>query len=214
MSWFAHDSAHVDGESPQIGAGTRIWHGAHVMAGARIGRDVNIGQNVFIDADVVIGDGCKLQNNVNVYRGVTLADHVFCGPSMTFTNLSRPLPRAAIKRHHLLQRTDVGTGASFGADSVVVCGNRVGRFAFVAAGAVVIRDVLPFELVAGTPARHIGWVCVCGERLSFDGDRADCAHVHTTPEGATIPCERGYALEAGEVALVSDPWSGAPGFGD
>lgn len=200
--WYSHPSAYIDDGDPSIGEGTRIWHHTHVMAGARIGRSCNIGQNCYIDAGVVIGDGCKLQNNVNVYRGVTLKDHVFCGPSMTFTNLSKPLPRAHISRHQLLQQTLVEEGASFGAQSVVVCGITVGRYAFVAAGAVVIRPVRAFELVAGNPARHLGWVCKCGERLVIEGDLARCDAAYESDEGE-VRCGERYEVRGGDLHVAS-----------
>ncbi len=196
--YFAHPTATVDGETdangrcdPNIGAGTRIWHHAHVMAGARLGEGCNLGQNVFVGADVVMGRGCKLQNNVNVYDGVELEDHVFCGPSMTFTNLSSPLPRAAIARREAYQRTVVRRDASIGAGAVIVCGHELGEACFVAAGAVVVRDVPPFALVAGNPGKVIGWVCRCGGRLRFTGDHATC----TEPlqrEGREAPCSLRY----------------------
>lgn len=196
--YFAHPTAILDGETgtngrcdPNIGAGTRIWHHAHVMAGARLGEGCNLGQNVFVGADVTMGRGCKLQNNVNVYDGVDLEDHVFCGPSMTFTNLSSPLPRAAIARREAYQRTIVRRDASIGAGAVIVCGHELGEACFVAAGAVVVRDVPAFALVAGNPAKRIGWVCRCGARLRFDGDEAACDG--TVPrDGGAGPCGLRY----------------------
>jgi UDP-2-acetamido-3-amino-2,3-dideoxy-glucuronate N-acetyltransferase len=196
--YFAHGTAILDGETeangrcdPNIGPGTHIWHHAHVMAGARLGAGCNLGQNVFVGADVVMGIGCKLQNNVNVYDGVVMEDHVFCGPSMTFTNLSSPLPRAAIARRGSYQRTIVRKDASIGAGAVIVCGHELGEACFVAAGAVVVRDVPPFALVAGNPARVIGWVCRCGGRLHFTDSEATC----TQPllrDGRETPCGLRY----------------------
>lgn len=162
---FVHESAYVD-EPSEIGEGTRIWHFSHVLAGSRIGRNCTIGQNVMIGPDVTVGDGCKLQNNVSLYRGVTLEDGVFCGPSCVFTNVANP--RAEIDRSEEVRLTRVGRGATIGANATVVCGHDVGAWAFVAAGAVVTSDVPPHALVAGVPARCIGWVSHAGERLGDD----------------------------------------------
>lgn len=162
---FVHESAYVD-EPAEIGEGTRIWHFSHVMAGARIGRDCNVGQNVMIGPGVTVGDGCKIQNNVSVYRGVTLEDGVFCGPSAVFTNVLNP--RAEIDRSAEIRATRVGRGATIGANATVLCGNDIGRWAFVAAGAVVTADVPAHALVVGVPARQVGWVGHAGERLGPD----------------------------------------------
>ncbi len=196
--YFAHPTAILDGETeangycdPNIGEGTRIWHHAHVMAGARIGPRCILGQNVFVGATAILGEGCKVQNNVNLYDGVVLEDFVFCGPSMTFTNLSSPLPRAAIPRRHAYQKTVVRRHASIGAGAVIVCGHELGEACFVAAGAVVVRDVPAHALVAGVPARIVGWVCRCGARLRFDGDRAECRETYEV-EGREIVCGLRY----------------------
>ncbi len=162
---FVHESAYVD-EPCDIGAGTKIWHFSHVLAGSRIGRNCTIGQNVMIGPDVRIGDGCKIQNNVSVYRGVTLEDGVFCGPSCVFTNVSRP--RATVDRSGEFEPTTVRTGATIGANATIVSGHEIGPWAFVAAGAVVTSDVPAHALVAGVPARRIGWVSHAGERLGDD----------------------------------------------
>ncbi len=162
---FVHPSAVVD-ENVSIGAGTKIWHFGHILNGSVIGKDCNIGQNVVIGPDVVIGKGCKIQNNVSVYKGVTLEDDVFCGPSMVFTNVFNP--RAHIKRMDELRPTLVRQGATLGANSTIVCGVAIGRYAFVGAGAVVTKNVLDHALMAGNPARRIGWVCACGEKLVED----------------------------------------------
>jgi UDP-2-acetamido-3-amino-2,3-dideoxy-glucuronate N-acetyltransferase len=179
--YFAHESAFIDGETgqngmvdPNIGHETRIWHNVHVMAGARIGTGCSLGQNCYVGGGAIIGNGCKIQNNVNIYDGVILDDFVFCGPSMTFTNLSYPLPRAAINRHSMYQGTVVGRYASIGAGAVIVCGHEIGEGAFVGAGAVVVNDIPAYAMVAGNPARRIGWVCRCGHRLVFDGPTAVC----------------------------------------
>jgi UDP-2-acetamido-3-amino-2,3-dideoxy-glucuronate N-acetyltransferase len=159
---FVHESAYVD-EPCEIGSGTRVWHFTHLLAGTRIGRDCTIGQNVMIGPDVVVGDRCKIQNNVSIYRGVTLEDGVFCGPSCVFTNVANP--RAELERKDEFRPTLVGRGATIGANATVVCGTTIGAYSFVAAGAVVTRDVPPHALVAGVPARRIGWVSYAGERL-------------------------------------------------
>lgn len=162
---FVHESSYVD-EGCEIGRGTKVWHFSHLMANTRIGRDCTLGQNVVVGPDVTIGDRCKIQNNVSVYRGVTLADDVFCGPSCVFTNVNNP--RAAVERKDEFRPTNVGIGATIGANATVVCGNDVGAYAFVAAGAVVTSDVPPHALVAGVPARRIGWMSHDGERLGAD----------------------------------------------
>lgn len=159
-----HPSAIVD-EGAQIGAGSRVWHFAHVCAGARIGNGVSLGQGVFVGNKVVIGDLCKVQNNVSIYDNVTLEEGVFCGPSMVFTNVYNP--RALIERKSEYRDTLVRKGATLGANCTVVCGVTIGAYAFIAAGAVVTRDVPDFALMAGVPARQIGWMSAHGERLAL-----------------------------------------------
>ncbi|UOD28492.1 N-acetyltransferase [Massilia violaceinigra] len=160
-----------------LGAGTRVWHFAHVCGGAHVGAGCSLGQNVFVGKDVRIGDRCKIQNNVSVYDAVTIEDEVFCGPSMVFTNVWNP--RAAIVRKDAYRPTLVKRGASIGANATIVCGVTIGRYAFIAAGAVVTRDVPDFALMAGVPARQSGWIGRFGERLALprgaDGD-ATCPH--------------------------------------
>jgi UDP-2-acetamido-3-amino-2,3-dideoxy-glucuronate N-acetyltransferase len=160
-----HPTASVDAPS-EIGAGTWIWHFSHVRAGSRIGRNCTIGRNVTIGPHVVVGDNCEIQNNVNVYEGVTLEDRVFCGPSCVFTNVK--YPRAEIDRKAEVLPTRVARGATVGANATVVCGTCLGTYCFVAAGAVVTRDVPAHALVAGVPARRIGWVSHAGEPLGPD----------------------------------------------
>ncbi|HEV8678165.1 MAG TPA: Gfo/Idh/MocA family oxidoreductase [Stellaceae bacterium] len=160
-----HPSAFID-EPSEIGAGTRIWHFVHVLPRTRIGRDCSLGQNVMAGPDVTIGDRCKIQNNVSIYQGVTLEDGVFCGPSCVFTNVANP--RAEVERKAEFRPTLVRRGATIGANATVVCGHTVGEYAFIAAGAVVTRDVPAFALMAGVPARRIGWVSHDGERLGAD----------------------------------------------
>ncbi len=162
---FIHESAYVDAPT-EIGPGTKIWHFSHILAGTRIGAGCSIGQNACIGPDVVIGDRCKVQNNVSIYKGVTLEDEVFCGPSCVFTNVNTP--RSGIDRRKEFQETRVGRGATIGANATIVCGNTLGEYCLVAAGAVVTEDVVPHGLVAGVPAKRIGWVGHAGERLDAD----------------------------------------------
>ncbi len=214
-SYFVHPTANVDGETaangfvdPLIGAGTKIWHHAHVSKGARLGAGCNLGQNVYVGGAVVLGRGCKVQNNVNLYDGVELEDFVFCGPSMTFTNLSSPLPRSAIPRHQSYQRTLVRRHASLGAHATIVCGHTLGEACFVAAGAVVTRDVPAYALVAGNPARRLGWVCECGARLAFEGDDAACDATYEL-EGREVRCGRRYhAVGPDAIAKIHDAHEG------
>lgn len=162
---FVHGTAVIDG-GVEIGAGTKIWHFAHLLSRTKVGRNCSIGQNVMIGPDVTIGSGCKLQNNVAVYNGVTLDDDVFCGPSMVFTNVLTP--RAHVERKDEFAPTHIGKGATLGANCTIVCGHDVGAFAMVGAGAVVTRNVPAYALVVGNPARQIGWVSEAGERLGDD----------------------------------------------
>jgi UDP-2-acetamido-3-amino-2,3-dideoxy-glucuronate N-acetyltransferase len=159
-----HPTAIVD-EGARIGAGTRVWHWVHICGGAEIGERCSFGQNVFVGNDVVIGSNCKIQNNVSLYDAVTLEDDVFCGPSMVFTNVHNP--RAAVVRKHEYRRTLVKKGATIGANATIVCGVTLGECAFIGAGAVVTRDVKPHALMAGVPARQIGWMSEHGERLDL-----------------------------------------------
>ena len=164
MTVRVHDTAIVD-DGASLGDGTRVWHFVHVCSGATIGARCSLGQNVFVADDVRIGDDVKIQNNVSVYAGVTLEDGVFCGPSMVFTNVYNP--RAEVSRKDEYRPTLVRRGATLGANCTVVCGVEIGRYAFVAAGAVVNRDVPAHALVAGVPARRIGWMSARGERLEL-----------------------------------------------
>jgi UDP-2-acetamido-3-amino-2,3-dideoxy-glucuronate N-acetyltransferase len=179
---FVHESSYVD-EPCVIGKGTRIWHFSHVMKDAVIGERCNIGQNVVVSPGVRIGNACKIQNNVSLYEGVVLEDHVFCGPSMVFTNVVNP--RSEIVRKSEYKSTRVRRGASLGANSTILCGIEIGRYAFVAAGAVVTRDVADFALVVGNPARRTGWMCRCGVKLRLQGEAGRCE-----------ACGSSYVLEA------------------
>jgi UDP-2-acetamido-3-amino-2,3-dideoxy-glucuronate N-acetyltransferase len=165
--YFVHESAFID-DGVEIGAGSTIWHVSHVLSGSRIGKHCRIGQNVVIGPNVNVGEGVKIQNNVSVYEGVTLEDQVFCGPSVVFTNVYNP--RSEIRRMHELRPTTVRRGASLGANCTVVCGVTIGAYAFVGAGSVVTRDVPDFGLVVGNPARLIGWMCACGQRIDVAAD--------------------------------------------
>jgi len=183
-----HPTAVVD-EGALVGAGTRVWHFSHIASGARIGRDCNLGQNVYVDRGVSIGDRCKLQNNVSVYSGVTLEEGVFCGPSCVFTNVINP--RALVERKHEFKPTLVRKGATIGANATIVCGVTLGEYAFVAAGAVVTRDVPAYAVVSGVPARRAGHACACGELL-----RALKGTVDET-ETRCPRCGAAYVLAAG-----------------
>jgi UDP-2-acetamido-3-amino-2,3-dideoxy-glucuronate N-acetyltransferase len=187
-SYKAHESAFID-DGVEIGEGTTIWHVSHLMRGTRVGKNCRIGQNVVIGPNVAIGDGVKIQNNVSVYEGVTLEDDVFCGPSMVFTNVMNP--RSEIPRMDELQKTLVRRGATLGANCTIVCGTTIGRWAFVAAGAVVANDVPEYALMMGVPARRVGWMCRCGVRLHVDNGAATCAS-----------CGRSYREEGGALSAV------------
>jgi UDP-2-acetamido-3-amino-2,3-dideoxy-glucuronate N-acetyltransferase len=171
---FIHPTAVID-EGCEIGPGTKIWHFSHILSDSKIGEKCNIGQNVVIGPDVTIGNNCKLQNNVSVYKGVTLEDGVFCGPSMVFTNVYNP--RAELRKMDQLRPTLVKKGATLGANCTIVCGHTIGRYAFIGAGAVVTKDVHDYALFVGNPARPIGYMCVCGERLP---DSLQCSACGTT----------------------------------
>jgi UDP-3-O-[3-hydroxymyristoyl] glucosamine N-acyltransferase len=160
--YFVHPTAIVE-EGASIGSGTRVWHHGHVRSGSTVGADCVLGKNVFIDSEAVVGDRCKIQNNVSVYHGVVIGDDVFVGPAATFTN---DLVPRAFNANWTVSTTMVGDGASVGANATIVCGNSLGRFSMVAAGATVTHDVADHQLVAGTPARHRGWVCRCGQVVS------------------------------------------------
>ncbi len=169
--FFAHETAIID-KGCEIGNGTRIWHFSHILSGSQIGEQCIIGQNVMIGPDVAVGNNCKIQNNVSVFKGVTLEHGVFCGPSVVFTNVYNP--RAEIRKMDQVRPTLVRKGATIGANATIVCGNTIGRYAFIGAGAVVNKNIEDHALVVGNPARRIGWVCECGERLADDLTCSEC----------------------------------------
>lgn len=160
--YYIHESSYVD-DNVSIGADTKIWHFCHVQSGAMIGERCSLGQNVNVGNNVKIGNGVRVQNNVSIYEGVEIEDNVFCGPSCVFTNVTTP--RAHFPMHGVYAKTRICEGVSLGANCTVVCGHTVGKSALIAAGAVVTKDVKPYALMAGVPARQIGWVCECGKRL-------------------------------------------------
>jgi len=167
MSYFSHDTAVID-DNCQIGDGTKIWHFSHIMSTCKIGQNCNLGQNVVVSPNVILGNNVKVQNNVSIYSGVVCEDDVFLGPSMVFTNVINP--RSAVNRKEEFLKTIVKKGASIGANSTIVCGNTIGEYALIGAGAVVTKDVLPFALVVGNPSKQIGWISEHGIRLNFDGN--------------------------------------------
>jgi UDP-2-acetamido-3-amino-2,3-dideoxy-glucuronate N-acetyltransferase len=186
MKFKAHETAVID-EGCEIGEGTKIWHFSHIMSKCKIGENCNIGQNVVISPEVVLGRNVKVQNNVSIYTGVICEDDVFLGPSMVFTNVTNP--RSAVVRRDQYAKTVVKKGASIGANATIVCGNDIGEFAFIGAGAVVTKAVPPYALVVGNPAKQSGWMSEYGHRLEFDGNgNAQC------PESGDK-----YILEDGKV---------------
>lgn len=192
--YFVHPTSVVE-EGAAVGAGTRIWHFSHIMPGAKIGRDCTIGQNVFVGARAVIGNRVKIQNNVSVYDKVTLEDDVFCGPSMVFTNVKRA--RSAFPRKDAFEETLVKRGVSIGANATVLPGITIGQCAFIGAGSVVTKDILPYALVYGVPAELKGWVCECGEKLALA--------LSLSEESATCQsCGRKYRKKGREVKGIDE----------
>lgn len=171
MEYYVHDSAIVD-VNCKIGVGTKIWHFSHIMTNCTIGKNCNIGQNVVVSSEVIIGNNVKIQNNVSLYTGVICDDDVFLGPSCVFTNVTNP--RSAINRRGQYAKTHVGRGASIGANATIVCGHDIGEYAFIGAGSVVTKTVLPYALVVGNPAKQIGWMSEYGHRLNFKDNIATC----------------------------------------
>ncbi len=192
--YFVHQSAYVD-PGASIGQGTKIWHFCHVMSGAVIGEGCTLGQNVVVMSGARIGNNVKIQNNVSVYEGVILEDDVFCGPSCVFTNVLNP--RAHISRRSEFMKTLVKRGATIGANATIVCGVTLGEYSFIGAGAVVTSDVPPYALMVGVPARRVGWMCRCGERLAFDQGFARCKR-----------CDSEYQEREGRLAQVDRAASG------
>jgi len=186
--YFVHPSSFVD-ENVIIGKGTKIWHFCHVLTDTRIGENCILGQNVMVGPFVTIGNGCKIQNNVSIYKGVTLEDDVFCGPSCVFTNVINP--RAFVERKHEFKTTLVKRGATIGANATIVCGNIIGRYALVGAGAVVTKNVSDYALVVGVPAKQTGWVCKCGTTLIAEKEQFLCKS-----------CNNVYAIKGNELKPV------------
>ena len=170
-TYFSHETAIID-KGCIIGDGSKIWHFSHLMEGAKIGENCNIGQNVFIANDVVLGNNVKVQNNVSLYSGVQCEDDVFLGPSMVFTNVKNP--RSAIVRKDEFQETIIRKGVTIGANATIVCGTSIGKFSFVAAGAVITKNVADYALMKGVPAKQDGWISEFGEKLEFENDIATC----------------------------------------
>lgn len=184
--YFVHESSYID-DGVTIGKGSKVWFFSHVQAGAVIGENTIVGQNVNISNNVIIGSGVKIQNNVSVYEGVELEDFVFCGPSMVFTNDLTPRSKFPKGREHYV-KTLVKYGATLGANSTIVCGVTIGKWAMVAAGAVVVKSIRDYELVAGVPAKHLGWVCQCGEVLS---ESFKCEY-----------CEKNYEMSSSGIEVI------------
>ena len=189
--YTVHESSYVD-DGAVVGTGTKIWHFCHVMSGAVIGERCSLGQNVVVMPGTRIGNNVKIQNNVSIYEGVELGDDVFCGPSCVFTNVTNP--RSHVSRRHEYRPTPVGRGASIGANATIVCGHSLGEYCFVGAGAVVTADVPAFALVVGVPARRVGWICRCGERLRVEQAGAVCS-----------ACGSRYAEAGGRLTLIDPP---------
>lgn len=190
MDFFVHETAVVD-EGCTIGAGTKIWHFCHLMPRCILGKGCNLGQNVMVAPDVVLGNNVKVQNNVSIYTGVICDDDVFLGPSMVFTNVTNP--RSAVVRRGQYERTIVGKGATIGANATIVCGNDIGAYAFIGAGAVVTKEIPAYALVVGNPSQQIGWMSEYGQRLEFDKNgKATCSE-----------SGQGYQLKDGQVQRIS-----------
>jgi len=186
--YFVHESSYVD-DNVKIDAGTKIWHFSHVQSGTKIGKNCSLGQNVNVGNNVTIGNNVKIQNNVSVYEGVELEDFVFCGPSMVFTNIINPRSEFPQRGAEFYRKTIIKKSASLGANSTVVCGHTVGKYAFVGAGAVVTKNIPDYALVVGNPARILGWMCACGTRLDLEPDEGSGG------EAVCPKCGRKYTKE-------------------
>jgi UDP-2-acetamido-3-amino-2,3-dideoxy-glucuronate N-acetyltransferase len=189
-NYYNHETTIID-EGCIIGEGTKIWHFSHIMKNCKLGKNCNLGQNVVVSPDVILGNNVKVQNNVSIYTGVTCDDDVFLGPSMVFTNVINP--RSAINRKSEYMKTHVGKGATIGANATIVCGHDIGAYAFIGAGAVVTKEIMPYALVVGNPAKQLGWMSEYGQRLRFD------------KEGFAVCSESGekYQLAGGKVEKIS-----------
>lgn len=191
MDYYIHDSAIVD-DGCKIGLGTKIWHFSHIMTNCTIGNNCNIGQNVVVSPEVILGNNVKIQNNVSLYTGVICDDDVFIGPSCVFTNVTNP--RSAINRRGQYAKTHVGRGASLGANATIVCGHDIGAYAFIGAGAVVTKNVQPFSLWVGNPAKQMGWISEYGHRLQFDNEGI----------AVCIESKEQYKLDKGQVKKIEN----------
>jgi UDP-2-acetamido-3-amino-2,3-dideoxy-glucuronate N-acetyltransferase len=189
-TYFVHESSCVD-EGALIGDQTKIWHFSHILSNTVVGKNCVIGQNVMIGPDVCVGDRCKIQNNVSIFKGVTIEDEVFCGPSCVFTNVYNP--RAFIERKNEFRPTIVRLGATIGANATIICGVTIGRYALVGAGSVVRTDVPDYGIVAGVPSRRVGWVCRCGNTLRFQRSHADCSN-----------CGNQYVMRKGHFSVIAE----------
>lgn len=189
MDYFAHSTAVIE-EGCKIGKGTKIWHFSHIMSGCTIGENCNLGQNVVVSPEVVLGNNVKVQNNVSIYTGVICDDDVFLGPSMVFTNVT--YPRSAINRKNEYAKTHVGKGASIGANATIICGHNIGEYAFIGAGSVVTKNVPPYSLWVGNPAKQMGWISEFGHRLQFNKD-----NIAICPES-----KASYKMENGKITKV------------
>jgi UDP-2-acetamido-3-amino-2,3-dideoxy-glucuronate N-acetyltransferase len=187
MNYFVHESSLVD-EDVEIGDGTKIWYFSHIQSGARIGCNCSLGQNVNISNNVIVGNYVKIQNNVSIYEGVELEDYVFCGPSCVFTN--DLTPRSRYSKNHKYLKTLVQHDATIGANATIVCGHVIGHHALIAAGAVITKDVPPYALMAGIPAKQIGWACVCGQVLNEELFCPDCGKRYVLEEGKLVYIEK------------------------